>query len=56
MQQAHKDILAKNKVTAFTSTPKKKKPMQGFSHSPQSPFLGHGSFTQCTLFLQVSAM
>ena len=42
MQQAHKDILAKNKVNALTSTPKKKKPSHTFSHSPHSPFLGQG--------------
>ena len=42
MQQAHKDILAKNKVTALTSTPKKKTLSHKFSHSPKSPFLGQG--------------
>ena len=38
MQQAHKDLLAKNKVTALTSMPKKKKTSHGFSHSLQNPF------------------
>ena len=44
MQQAHKDLIAKNKVTALTSTPKKQKKSggHGFQSPQQSSFLAHG--------------
>ena len=46
MQQAHKDILVKNKVTAIMSTLKKKS-SQNFIQSPPGPFLGHGQGSPC---------
>ena len=41
MQQAHKDLLAKKKVTAVTSTPKEKKTNNNnYMQNPAMPFLG----------------
>ena len=42
LQQAHKDLLAKKKVTAITSTPKKKKTNHNYMQNPATPFLGFG--------------